>query len=190
MLHFGMTGWLSYYEQKADRPPYTQLLIGFDNGHHLAYVDPRKLGRIALTDRPSSFVKAHRLGLDALALDFDRFRELASRQRRGAIKPWLMNQEIIAGVGNVYADEILFQTRIDPRRNADALDEAELKRLFKSLRKVLEKAIEAQADPAHMPKSFLLRRRQQGARCPRCGTPIKTITIGGRTAYYCPKCQR
>ena len=189
MLHFGMTGWLSYYEAKPDRPRYTQLLVDFDNGHHLAYVDPRKLGQIALTDNPRDLVEAHRLGLDALALDFDRFRELASGCR-GAIKPWLMNQQIIAGIGNIYGDEVLFQARIPPQRNIQVLDQRELRRLFDSLRKVLNKAIEAQADPARMPKSFLLPRRHREARCPRCDARVKTIAIGGRTAYYCPQCQR
>jgi len=189
MLHFGMTGSLSYYQDESDQPRYTRLRVDFDNGRHLAYVDARKLGRIALTASPREFIEAHRLGLDALVLDFDHFRELASGPR-GAIKAWLTNQRAIAGIGNVYADEILFHARIHPRRYTNDLDERELKRLFKSVRMVLEKAIMALADPARMPKSFLLPRRHRGGCCPRCDTRLKTIAIGGRTAYYCPHCQR
>jgi formamidopyrimidine-DNA glycosylase len=188
-LHFGMTGSLAYFTETAERPRYMQLRVDFENGHHLAYVDPRKLGRVGLSDSPRDFVEAHGLGPDALALDFAQFRELASGYR-GAIKPWLMNQQIIAGIGNVYSDEILFQARIHPRRNIRALETREVKRMFQSLRRVLEKAIKVRADPRRMPRSFLLARRQRAARCPRCGAPIKTIAIGGRTAYYCAHCQR
>jgi formamidopyrimidine-DNA glycosylase len=189
MLHFGMTGSLSYYEGDADPPQYTRVLIDFERGHHLAYVEPRKLGRIALADSPRGFVEAHRLGPDALALDFASFRELASRSR-GAIKSWLMDQHAIAGIGNVYADEILLQAGIHPRRNPNALDQREIKRLFQHLGKVLKKAIAVHADPARMPKSFLLPHRRRGAQCPHCGARIETIALGGRTTYYCPKCQR
>jgi formamidopyrimidine-DNA glycosylase len=101
-----------------------------------------------------------------------------------------MDQHSIAGIGNVYADEILFHARLRPQRDIPALGPRELKRLFQSLRKVLKKAIEARADPARMPRSFLLPRRQRGGRCPRCKARISTIAVGGRTAYYCPKCQR
>jgi formamidopyrimidine-DNA glycosylase len=101
-----------------------------------------------------------------------------------------MDQHALAGIGNVYADEILFQARIHPGRRPHALDCRELNRLFNGLRKVLRKAIAAGADPARMPKSFLLPRRERGARCPRCGARIKTMVIGGRTTYYCPRCQR
>jgi len=192
MLHFGMTGSLSYYKEDMEhheRPRYIQVRIDFDNGHHLAYADPRKLGRIALTDRPSEFIESHRLGPDALALDSARFRELVAASR-GAIKPWLMNQQIIAGIGNIYADEILFQARIHPQQSTDTLDKGALTRLFRALRRVLEKAIAAQADPVRMPRTFLLPRRQRGARCPRCDRTLKTMASGGRTTYFCPGCQR
>jgi formamidopyrimidine-DNA glycosylase len=189
MLHFGMTGSLLYYRNGAHPPPYTRLLIDFGRGRHLAYVDPRKLGRIALADSPRSFVEAHHLGPDALALDLPAFRKLVAG-KRGAIKSWLMDQHAIAGIGNVYADEILFQARIHPRRSVHAIRGRELVRLFTGLRKVLGKAIAARADPGRMPKSFLLPRRKRGARCPRCGGRIRTMTIGGRTTHYCPRCQR
>ena len=165
MLHFGMTGSLSYYEDDNDRPRFTQLLVDFENGHRLAYVDPRKLGWVVLVDAPQDFIDANRLGPDALTLTFDRLRELMSG-RRGAIKPWLMDQRVIAGIGNIYADEVLFQAGIHPLRNIGTLNERAIKRLFTSLRTVLKKAIAANADPERMPKSFLLRRRQNGAPVP------------------------
>ncbi|HUF29111.1 MAG TPA: hypothetical protein VMM77_00510 [Gemmatimonadaceae bacterium] len=121
---------------------------------------------------PRRFVEAHRLGPDALALDMAGFGKLVAA-KRGAIKSWLMDQHAIAGIGNVYADEILFQAGIHPRRSASALDRRELSRLFTKLQKVLRKAIAARADPARMPKSFLLPRRRRGALCPRCRGRVK-----------------
>lgn len=188
MLHFGMTGSLSYYRNDHG-PPYTRLRLDFGGRRHLAFVDPRRFGSIALADSPRRFIQAHRLGPDALALDRAAFAELAARAR-GAVKPWLMDQNALAGVGNIYADEILFQARIHPRRSLNALDRRALGRLFTSLRKVLRAAIAARVDAARMPKSFLLRHRKRGARCPRCGGPISTMTVGGRTTYYCSNCQR
>jgi len=95
MLHFGMTGSLSYRRNGARLPPYTRLLIDFGRNRRLAYVDPRKLGRIALAGSPRRFVEAHRLGPDALALDMAGFGKLVAA-KRGAIKSWLMDQHAIA----------------------------------------------------------------------------------------------
>lgn len=189
MLHFGMTGSLSYYRNGRGPPRFTRLRIDFPRDAHLAYVDPRRFGRIALADSPSGFVEAHRLGPDALALDVAGLRERVAG-KRGAIKALLMDQRAIAGIGNIYADEILFQARIHPLRSAGRLDQRQIGRLFRNLRRVLRKAISARADAARMPRSFLLPRRARSARCPRCNARIRTIAVGGRTTYYCAKCQR
>ena len=189
MLHFGMTGSLSYYRNGRGPPRFTRLLIDFPQDAHLAYVDPRRFGRIALADSPGRFAEAHRLGPDALALDLAGFRKRIAG-KRGAIKSLLMDQRAIAGIGNIYADEILFQARIHPLRSAGKLDRRQIGRLFRELRKVLRKAISAGADAARMPRSFLLPRRERNSRCPRCNAHIRPITVGGRTTYYCPRCQR
>jgi formamidopyrimidine-DNA glycosylase len=187
-LHFGMTGSLHYYRDEAGEPRYTQFRIDFANGRHLAYEDPRKLGRVSITDSPEAYIEAHHLGIDALAIDLKRFRELAA-EARGGVKSWLMNQKAIAGIGNIYSDEILFQAGIDPRRSVGDLDDDDIKRLFASLRKSLAESIGAHADPDQMPKSFLIPQRRRNGQCPRGHGPIKKATIGGRTFYYCPKCQ-
>jgi formamidopyrimidine-DNA glycosylase len=189
MLHFGMTGSLSYDRKGRGVPPYTRLRIDFGRDRQLAFLDPRKLGRIALTDSPRRFIEARHLGPDALALDRAALAKLAAGTR-GAIKSWLMDQHAIAGIGNIYADEILVQARIHPRRSPNALERRALGRLFTSLGQVLRQAIAAGADPARMPKSFLLSRRKRGARCPRCGGAVERMAIGGRSTYYCPSCQR
>lgn len=188
MLHFGMTGSLAYFRHREDTPDYTRCLFTFANGFHLAYVAPRKLGRIALVDSPQSFVTEHGLGPDALGLDAEAFQRLASG-RRGGVKSWLMDQETMAGVGNVYSDEILFQAGIHPRRSVADLDDEALHRLHRALRSVLEAAIEAHAEPSRMPESFLLPHREQGGRCPKCNAQVEKVQAAGRTAWYCPKCQ-
>lgn len=189
VLHFGMTGTLKYFQERGDTPRYTRALFSFDNGFHLAYAAPRKLGSIRLVDSPQELVQAQRLGPDALDVTRDEFRQLAAG-RRGAVKSWLMDQETMAGIGNVYSDEILFQAGIHPRRQVGQLDEAALNQLHAKLRQVLETAIGAHAEPDRFPAGFLLPHRKPGGTCPRCEGTVETIRSGGRSAWYCPACQR
>ncbi|MGD2075820.1 MAG: DNA-formamidopyrimidine glycosylase family protein [Gammaproteobacteria bacterium] len=188
VLHFGMTGTLKYFRNGGEAPRYTRALFSFDNGFNLAYAAPRRLGSIRLVDSPKELVKSQRLGPDALDVTLDQLRKLAAG-RRGAVKSWLMDQQAMAGIGNVYSDEILFQARIHPRTLVSRLDGGALKRLHATLRKVLETAIAAQAEPARMPAGFLLPHRSPGGACPRCGESLETLRSGGRTAWYCPACQ-
>jgi formamidopyrimidine-DNA glycosylase len=100
-----------------------------------------------------------------------------------------MNQNFIAGIGNLYADEILYQSRIHPLTTADKLDKDKLKKLFNEMKMVLNKAIEYQDTPHNMPSNFLLSHRYQGGECPNGGSLI-TLKIGGRTTYLCPEYQK
>ena len=188
VLHFGMTGDLRYFRNPEDVPEYTDLLFVFDNGFHLAYIAPRKLGLVTVVDKMAAFVRDKQLGPDALTLDYKRFRELAVSWR-GGVKSWLMDQQSIAGIGNIYSDEILFQSGIHPRRAVKGLSETEIKNLYKNMREVLHTAIQAQADPKRMPAAWLQPQREVDGRCPRCGGPIETVSAAGRRAYFCPHCQ-
>ena len=188
ILHFGMTGNLKYYQHSQDKPEYTRFLVSFANGYHLAYIAPRKLGRIALTDSPQAWVSEKGLGPDALAISESAFLERTAH-RRGSVKSWLMHQKNIAGIGNVYSDEILFQARINPKTAVNELKEGQLKELYQVMRTVLEDAITARADPDQMPRSFLTPHRHKGGKCPNCNGTLKTIKVSGRTAWYCPGCQ-
>lgn len=188
VMHFGMTGDLRYFKNQHKIPDYTRLLIDFENGFHLAYLSPRKLGRITLTDSPQSWVRENGLGVDAFDLSEEEFVRRAA-QRRGSVKTWLMDQSSIAGIGNIYSDEILFQAGIHPQRSVSSLDTADLNTLYKAMGHVLNAAINAGADPGKMPSAFLLPHRKQGERCPRCDTPVVSIKTAGRTAWYCPRCQ-
>jgi formamidopyrimidine-DNA glycosylase len=188
VVHFGMTGRLAFFREPDGAPQYTDLFLDLDDAASLAYVVPRKLGLVGLTDDPSAFVAAQGLGPDVMALDCERFAELAAG-RRGGIKCWLMNREVMAGIGNVYSDEALFRARIHPKTRITDLDEGDLERLFEALMEVLSAAIDAEADPECMPDDFLLPHRDEDAACPRCGGAVRRIRVCGRSAFLCPECQ-
>lgn len=188
VLHFGMTGEPAYAAGGGPAPEYTACRFRFDDGGSLAYVAPRKLGRVSVTGSLSGFIEEHELGPDALSLSQEQFRRLAEG-RRGSLKSFLMNQGVMAGIGNVYSDEILFQAGIHPRRAVSDLDGAGLDALRRAMRKVLRKAIDAGAEPQEMPDSFLLPRRHEDGRCPRCGTRLRHAMVSGRKAWFCPECQ-
>ena len=177
-LHFGMTGDLAYYGDAAEEPRFVRIVFDFDGGAHLAFEDMRLFGVADLTPSPDVFIAEHDLGPDPLDPSFTLrdFRGIV-RGRRGAIKSLLMSQEIIAGLGNLYVDETLFQTSIHPRRAADTLSDAEAKVVFAAMRRILRSARRT------MP-------REESERCPRCGGSIGRTVVFGRTTYFCPRHQR
>lgn len=186
-LHFGMTGFLRYYASERGID-HTRMLIAFRNGNSLAYDDSRMFGRITLTDSVENYIRAKELGPDALAVSQETFRELIAG-RKTPLKIALMDQRTIAGLGNIYADEVLFQARLHPLRNTRSLSETDLENLYRSVRQVLDRAVKSHADPDEMPDSFLIPHRRAGAPCPLCGGVVKKVTIAGRSAYYCD-CQK
>jgi formamidopyrimidine-DNA glycosylase len=188
-LHFGMTGSLRYFKHEEQAPRHTRVLFVFANAHSLAFEDQRKFGEIGLIEDVNNFLKKRALGPDALDVSLGQFREMFAKHR-GAVKTILLNQKLVAGIGNIYADEILFRTRIHPATQVSALKEKTVTKLFRAGRDILKKAIEAKADMDRMPKSWLLPHRGKGGKCPRCGRELKSATIGGRTAWFCAHCQK
>jgi formamidopyrimidine-DNA glycosylase len=185
-VHFGMTGYLAYYKDTDDQPEHAQVVFDLANNYHLAYVAPRKLGHLKPTDDPRTFRNREELGPDALR-DISSADELARimKGKRGGIKSALMDQETLAGIGNVYSDEILFRARIHPSTPVTALSKTHYKTLFTAMQTVLKKAIDKQAEPDRMPKSYLLPHREEGAECPVCGGTIVRRKFSGRGAYLC-----
>lgn len=186
--HFGMTGEPVFFDRLADEPPYDRFLFTFEHGY-LAFDDPRMLGRIGVISSPDEFIKRKRLGPDALSVKESRFIEIFGKAK-GAAKTALMDQRKLAGVGNIYSDEILFQCRMDPRAELSSLEESDLRCLHKAMRKVLLKSVEVGTDFKKLPQTYLLHYRRRGSECPLCGGIMETLTMNGRTAYYCPSCQR
>jgi formamidopyrimidine-DNA glycosylase len=193
-LHFGMSGRLIYFEHPEDDPRHDRFRLDFENGHHLAYDCRRMLGGIGLAEDADAFIAAHNLGPDALdpRLTEEAFIE-ALAGKRGQIKSVLMNQELLAGIGNFYSDEILFQARLHPKADLGDLDDKQRGKLYRTMREVLGTAVEAGAGSEEfadrLPRGYLLPHRRKGGTCPRCHGAIRTMKAAGRTAYYCPHCQ-
>jgi formamidopyrimidine-DNA glycosylase len=188
VLHFGMTGFLAYYKDKSKKPLYERLAVCFSNGYHLGYNSPRKLGKVTLTDDIAGFVEQSKLGTDAQEIDLLSFKEILLHTK-SSVKSALMNQHLIAGIGNIYSDEMLFQVGIHPQKKASRLNESTLIMLFRSMQEVLAVAIKYRADPQRFREDFLIPHRRGDRICPRCGNGIETAKVSGRTACFCPHCQ-
>jgi formamidopyrimidine-DNA glycosylase len=188
-LHFGMTGSLQYFKREEQAPKYARVLFVFTNNHRLAFEDQRKFGEIGLIEDVNEFLKKRALGPDALDITLSQFREILGKHR-GSVKTILLNQKLIAGIGNIYADEIPFRARLHPATQTSALKAKTVSKLFRATRYILKKAIDSKADADLMPKSWLLAHRGKGGKCPGCGRKLRSATIGGRTAWFCAHCQR
>lgn len=198
IVHLGMTGRLLVTTPEAPVAPHTHARLSLASGRELRFVDPRRFGRLEFRDlaRTAGFAGP---GAEPLTIDEEAFARLF-RGRRLAIKAALLNQKLLAGVGNIYADESLYRAGIRPRRAAGRLTRADLARLRTALREVLEHAIRlggssvsdyVDADGAR--GFFQLEHcvyQRTGEPCRRCKTPIRRIVIGGRSTHYCPRCQR
>jgi formamidopyrimidine-DNA glycosylase len=187
VIHFGMTGWLEY--QNNQKPSHARATFSFSNNKALYFVNQRKLGRLYLTQNVESFCREKGIGPDALVIGEEFFMN-EMKQKKGMIKSALMDQSFIAGIGNIYSDEILFQTGIHPKTRIQMLRDKDLVNLFHLMKDVLLKAIESNADPDNLPGDFIIPRRNEGDECPFCEGTVKKDKLSGRGFYYCPNCQR
>ncbi|HSP33245.1 MAG TPA: zinc finger domain-containing protein [Thermoanaerobaculia bacterium] len=132
-------------------------------------------------------IAEHHLGPDPLTISLREFRERLAK-RRGAIKAVLMSQDVIAGVGNLYADETLYQTSIHPKRKELTADE--VRNIYNAMRRILRETTVRKLRGASYPPKYLVPHREEGERCPRCGGTIRRTVVIGRTTYFCGKHQR
>ncbi|GAB2765351.1 formamidopyrimidine-DNA glycosylase [Rhabdobacter roseus] len=198
-MHFGMTGDLAYYHQSLDRPRHARIVFRFRGGYHLGFICPRKFERIGIVHDIETFLREKKIGKDALELTAADL-EIVLASRKTPIKSALLDQQVAAGVGNWIADELLFHARIHPLKPAHQLTTAEIEALQVAIQEVLLTAIAKEARYADFPASYLIHARawdtspyedtQQHLNCPRCGTLINNIRVGGRATYFCPNCQR
>jgi len=188
-LHFGMTGSLDYLNHDQVAPRTARVIFRFANNCGLAFDDQRKFGELELVRDVEEYLQARRLGPDALEISFSQFKAIVGKHR-GVVKAILLSQQLIAGIGNLYADEILFRARMHPAREAAGLTDRNLSRLFRATQYVLKKAIALKTDYDRLPRSWLLTHREKRGRCPRCGHTLKSATIGGRTSWFCAHCQK
>ncbi len=197
-LHFGMTGDLHYYRLPEDAPRFERATFFFDSGFKLAFVDSRKFGRIGLWESEAAYIKAKALGPDALEITPAGLLQ-SLQKRKSPLKPALLDQKILAGIGNWLADEILFQAKLHPEMTASEITAPQLKRLTKATREVLETSIQKEAIYRELPATYLIHSREWDdsphtekdahKNCPRCRTLITKTTVGGRATYLCARCQ-
>lgn len=171
---------------------HTRVIFSLTNNEDLRFIDMRKLGTIhLLPDKDFSYIPLlSEMGPEPLSSDFT-FSSFEQRLggRRGMIKSLLLDQRFVAGVGNIYGDEILFQAKIHPKRRAESLSKKEINRLYKCIKKVLQTAVDEHTNLVQR-DDFILNFREEGESCPRCDTDIEVVEIAGRHPYFCPRCQR
>ena len=200
LIHLKMSGRLLMAASDDVPDKHVHVIFDLDNGQQLWFRDVRKFGRVYLVDHPEEVTGS--LGPEPLGDDFTlgEFRNRLAR-RSGRLKSLLLNQEFLAGLGNIYADEALFAAGLHPLRKADALSDDEEERLYSAIRQVLQDAIagrgttlddggyrDAAGEPgAYQEQIFVYGR--SGKACHHCQTTIERIVIGGRSSHFCPCCQ-
>lgn len=187
LMHFGLTGGLRWVDRGAPANRFDRVSFVTGEGE-LRFEDMRKLQGITLARDDDEVRRViGPLGPDALSVRPAEFARLLA-DRRGAIKAVLIDQEIIAGLGNLLTDEILWRARINPRRPARDLSDTERRALHAQMSRVLRASVKASRIPPR--RTWLTGVRDQPApRCPRCGTALRREVIGGRTSLWCPECQ-
>jgi len=195
VIHLKLTGQLIF---NAKPSQYTRKVFNFSDGTRLVFNDVRKFGwwkKVKETETLEG-----KFGPEALIVDLKKFKELLSRRPNAKIKPLLMDQKFIAGIGNIYSDEILFASKIHPLRLAKTLTWKEVEVIFQNIKKILREAIkrhgssvDSYIDACGRKGDYIKYHKvyqKEGQSCPRCKTKIKRIKIGGRSAHYCPRCQK
>ncbi|KLE35672.1 Fpg/Nei family DNA glycosylase [Aurantiacibacter luteus] len=183
-VHLGMTGKLLPFDAPDEAPDYTKLLIVFEGDRRLAFRCPRKLGWVRVVDSPEAEIARIGFGPDALTISRDDFVALMGKTS-GTIKGALMAQRKLAGIGNLWSDEILFQTGWHPETVAKTIDDDALGTMFDCMREVLVAVCKTGAQYKKLPKDWLIGDRKAGKPCPRCDGTIAKVKVGGRSAYYC-----
>ncbi|GJM31474.1 MAG: formamidopyrimidine-DNA glycosylase [Saprospiraceae bacterium] len=183
-LHFGMTGDIKYYSEPEDRPRHERFVFHFDSGFRLGFDCPRKFARICYIENLEDYLADIGLGEDALMISEAEFLQKMEGKKNN-IKGFLLNQKYIAGVGNLYADEICYQTRIHPASSVKNLSTAQCHDVFQKMRAILTKAIEQSAHYKEYPENWFWAWRKEGFTRPDGLGVVKSTKIAGRTTYYC-----
>ena len=195
IVHLGMTGRLQVCDPQTEISKHTHAILRLSSGRELRFVDPRRFGRLSV----AASAEFDATGIEPLEIDIDRFIALF-RGRKTPIKSALLNQKLLRGVGNIYADESLFRAGLRPRRRAATITRDQLAKLHATVKEVLKEAIalggSSVSDYVNADGEegfFQLQHRvyaREGEPCLVCKTPIKRVVIAGRSSHYCPKCQK
>ena len=195
LVHLKMTGQLVFNGKIL---PHTRKVFNFNDGTKLVFNDVRKFGWWKKVKDTKQMESA--LGPEPLTLDFNAFKEILRKRPNSKIKPLLMDQRFIAGIGNIYSNEILFASKVHPLRQVKALKEEEIKKIYQNIKKILKAAIKSHGssvehyvDACGKKGNYVKQHKvyqKEGQKCRRCGSVIKKIKVVGRSAYFCPKCQK
>jgi len=204
VVHFGMSGRFLRGNKRQALPPHTHVVLTFQQGGDLRFVDPRTFGEMFVTasDELGKAKELQHIAIDPLDHVFT-WQAFGGRmaERASKLKQLLMDQKFIAGLGNIYSDEVLFAAGLRHDRMSDSLSSQEIRRLYRAIQETLQDAIrhrgttlddEAYVDLFGKPGDFQNELKvygREGLPCRRCRTPIQSVKIAGRGAYYCPQCQ-
>jgi formamidopyrimidine-DNA glycosylase len=204
LIHLKMTGRLLYLSSQEEITKHTHLIFYLDNSMTLRFWDLRQFGYIKVVAKETIFnlPEISQLGSEPLEPTFtqDEFKRLIKVKKRGKIKPLLMDQRFIAGIGNLYGDEICYLARVKPTREISTLTDQEITALYTQMRKVLLTAIEQRGssvdeyrDIYNQPGQYHFQLKvygREGEECYSCGQPIQRIKLRGRSTHFCSYCQR
>lgn len=198
LVHLGMTGNLAPASAAQPQAKHTHARFTLDDGRELRYTDPRRFGRIAYLEDASLSAELAKFGAEPLLIGAEEF-AARIRGRHARIKALLLDQTVLRGVGNIYADESLWRARIHPAKLAARLTLAEARALRKALQSVLQRAIAMRGssisdflDAEGQPGEYQLHHRaygREGEKCHRCRARIRRTIVAGRGSYFCPRCQ-
>ena len=199
LVHLGMTGMLRPQATNEPQPKHTHVVMQLDDGRELRYVDARRFGRMAYLSGETLREELLRFGLDPLEAGVEEFTP-SIRERRARIKALLLDQTVLRGVGNIYADESLWKARIHPAHLGAKLTVEQVARLYRELQRILQRAIDLRGssisdflDADGEPGEYQQHHRvygREGKPCSRCKSAIRRVIVAGRSSYFCPGCQK
>jgi formamidopyrimidine-DNA glycosylase len=191
VVHFGMSGQLLRGNKRQSLPQHTHVVVEFQQGGDIRYVDPRTFGEmfVAATDELGKIKELDHVAIDPLEDTFT-WQEFSGEllRRAAKLKSLLMDQKFVSGLGNIYSDEVLFAAGLRHDRMSDTLSSQEVRRLYRAMRETLQDAVRFRGTTLD-DKSELKVYGRKGLACRRCRTPIDSVKVGGRTSYFCPQCQ-
>ncbi|HEY1470051.1 MAG TPA: bifunctional DNA-formamidopyrimidine glycosylase/DNA-(apurinic or apyrimidinic site) lyase [Candidatus Acidoferrum sp.] len=198
LVHLGMTGMLWPRPVSEPQLKHTHVVMLLDDGRELRFIDARRFGRIAYLAKEVLQKELLRFGADPLEVGLEEFQKRMNRRAR--VKALLLDQRVLRGVGNIYADESLWKAKIHPAHLGTRLTAPQVKELYRALQYILKKAIVLRGssisdflDPDGQPGEYQRHHRvygRKGKSCPRCKTPIRRVIVAGRSSYFCPNCQK
>lgn len=187
MFHFALTGSLEFTKSTDTSVKYSAVEFIFKNQSVLHFISVRKFEKIYLVEDVDEIKGIKELGPDALTMSLKDFMDIMAKSSSKNIKALLMDQKQIAGIGNEYSDEILYQAKVDPRHYVKDLSQKQLEAIYNEMRSALKHAVKIRIEDKEFPSSYLQAHRHRDMLCPKDKNhELKKVTIGGRTAYYCP----